>query len=58
MLWTIDGTEIDYDTLTILTLTEEDGELKVAKFQDFSDPEKRGNLHGWVAKTLASKGAT
>lgn len=53
ILYTADGAELDYDSLVILTLVEEGGDLKVAKFQDFSDPEKGDKLHGWVAKHLA-----
>jgi hypothetical protein len=52
---TVDGTELDYDNLIILTLVEEDGELKVDDVKDFSDPEKRSRVHGWVAKALAKK---
>ena len=55
MLYTVDGAKLDYDSLVILTLVEEGGDLKIAKFQDFSDPEKRDNLHSWVAKTLAKR---
>ena len=50
---TIDGTKIVYDGVGILTLVEEDGELKVLEWKDFPDPEKRNNLHSWVAKALA-----
>ena len=49
----VDGPTLDYDSLAILTLVEEDGQLKVVDFKDFSDPEKRNNLHGWVAQALA-----
>lgn len=50
---TVDGTDIDYDIPTILTLVEEDGELKISEFKDFSDPKKRSNLFSWAAKALA-----
>lgn len=40
-----DGTTLDYDSLTIITLVEEDGKLKILEFKDFSDPEKRRNFH-------------
>ena len=52
-LSTVGGTALECDSLSILTLVEEDGELKVLEFKDFSDPEKRGKLHDWVAKVLA-----
>ena len=52
---TIDGAELDYDSVAIITLVEEVGELKLASFKDFSDPEKRDRVHGWAAKVLAQK---
>ncbi|KAF9779190.1 hypothetical protein BJ322DRAFT_1113547 [Thelephora terrestris] len=47
---TADGTELDYDSLVILTLVEEDGVLKIADFKDFSDPEKRTRVHALAQK--------
>ena len=55
MCHTVDGDKLDYDSLSIFTLVEEDGVLKVEEYKDFSDPEKRGNLHGWVAKAFAKR---
>ena len=55
MLHTGDGEKLDYDSLCICTLIEENGELKLAEAKDFSDPEKRGRLHAWVAKSLAKR---
>ena len=52
---TVDGNVLDYDTVQILTLVEEDGELKVTDYKDFADPEKRANLHAWAAKVLAKR---
>jgi hypothetical protein len=52
---TVDGTELDYDAVQIHTLVEEDGKLKIDDVKDFSDPEKRSRVHGWVAKALAEK---
>ena len=40
-----DGTTLEYDSLSIITLIEEDGELKLLELKDFSDPEKRSNFH-------------
>jgi hypothetical protein len=54
-LHTNDGEKFDYDSLGIFTLVEENGELKVADLKDFSDPEKRGKIHAWAAKTLAKR---
>ena len=53
MCHTVDGNDLEYESLTILTIVEEDGELKIGDFKDFSNPEKRGKLHGWFAKALA-----
>ena len=50
---TNDGAILDYDSALIVTLTEEDGELKLLAAKDFSDPVKRGKFHAWVAKALA-----
>jgi hypothetical protein len=50
---TVDGEKFDYDSLSIFTLVEESGGLKVAEFKDFSDPEKRGKLYSPVAKSLS-----
>ena len=35
------GGTFPYDAIIILTLVEEDGELKVLHCKDFADPEKR-----------------
>jgi hypothetical protein len=43
----------EYDTVFILTLVEEDGELKVFRQKDFADAEKREKLYNWAAKELA-----
>ena len=53
---TVDDTTLEYDSVIINTLVEEDGELKILENKDFSDPEKRGNLHSLATKALA-KGA-
>ena len=50
-----DDDKIDYDSLSILTFIEEDGEVKLDRCKDFSDPEKRGNLHSWAAKSLSKR---
>jgi hypothetical protein len=55
VLHTIEGTILEYDILALLTIVEEDGQLKVINYKDFCDPEKRSNLHGWVARTLAKR---
>ena len=47
------GAQLDYDTLCIFTLTEQDGELRVINVKDFCDPEKRANVYSWAAKAMA-----
>ena len=46
---------LDYDTLSVITLLEEDGELKISHAKDFSDPEKRNKFHVWATKALAKR---
>ena len=36
-----DGTTVEYDSVAIITLVEEDGEIKVREFKDITDAEKR-----------------
>lgn len=53
----MDGDRLGYNSLTVLTLAEENGELKVSGRKDFSDPEKREKFHVWAAKALAKSAA-
>ena len=53
---TVDDIRLEFDSVIILTLVEEEGELKVSGFKDFSDPEKRAKFHGWFAKALDKGG--
>ena len=46
-----DGPVFEYDSVSIIDLVEEDGELKVLGFLDFADPDKRSYFH----KTLSDK---
>ena len=55
MLHTVEDNKLEYDSLGVLTLVEENGGIKVSEHKDFSDPEKRANLHAWVAKVLAKR---
>lgn len=47
----IGDTKIDYDTLCILTFTEEDGELKILEVKNFADPQKVGAVYTAFAQT-------
>ena len=51
-----DGNKLEYDTLSIFSLVEEDGELKISELRDFCDPEKRSKNHSWGAKALTKAG--
>ena len=46
-----DGATFEYDSVAIITVVEEDGELKILEFKDFTDPEKRSNFY----KTLSQE---
>ena len=47
-----DGTVIDYDCVLILSLANQDGELRVIEAKDFSDPEKRKARQVEVVKIM------
>jgi hypothetical protein len=47
-----DGPKFEYDSVAIMTLAEEDGELKVLGFDDFADLEKRSHFY----KMLSGEG--
>lgn len=56
-MWsTSDGDTLDYDSLSILSFAEEDGQLKVLEIKDFTDPEKRSAYHSAAAKALTGNG--
>ena len=55
MFHTVEGDKLEYDTLCVFTLVGENGGLKISELKDFSDPEKRSNLHAWVAKVFAKR---
>jgi len=48
-----DGTTFDYSCICIISLAEEDGELKVVGYKDFCDPQKRSTLLAWIANAMA-----
>lgn len=52
MVTTTDATKLEYDSVIINTIVEEDGELKILENKDFSDPHKRDEMHGWATKAL------
>jgi len=49
------GATLPYDTVAIVTLVEEDGELKVSQSKDFADPQKRDALFAGVVKAAAGR---
>lgn len=50
---TADGDTLEHGAVAIITIAEEDGELKVLEVKEFCDPKKRNDFHIWAAKTLA-----
>jgi len=50
---TINGTTLDYDSLSIFSLVDEDGGTRVIEFRDFSDPQKRSTFFAGIAKAAA-----
>jgi hypothetical protein len=52
----VDGTTWDYESVVIISLVEEDGEMKLIEVKDFSDPQKRSGFYAGIAKA-AVKGA-
>lgn len=44
------GPAVDYESISIFTLVEEDGELKVSEYKDFADFQKRGNFYKAVSQ--------
>ena len=53
---TSDGHEIDQGCLAILSVVEEDGQLKIREIKAFTDPEQRNKLFSWGANALAKGG--
>ena len=53
---TADGDKVDYDSISILSFAEEDGQLKVFEMKDFTDPEKRSAYHSAATKALTGYG--
>jgi len=51
------GATFPYDTIAIVTLVEEDGELKTLHCKDFGDPQKRSACLVGIANAVAEKAA-
>ena len=58
MATTVLGDTLTWDTVFIVTLIEEDRELKVLHCKDFPDPQKRDAFVAGVAKAMAQSAAT
>ena len=54
---TASGATFPYDTVVIVSLAEEDGELKVSSIKDFPDPQKRSAYIAAATKAAAEKGS-
>jgi len=55
MYSTVFGASYNYDTIAILNIVEEDGELKISYSKDFADPEQRGAHVAGSAKAVAER---
>jgi len=52
---TISGITLPYEAVLIVTLAEEDGELKILHCKDFADPQKRSAFIGEAIKAAAQR---
>ena len=57
MFHTASGATLPYDTVAIISLVEEDGELKVLSIKNFPDPQKRNAWAAGAAKAAAERGS-
>ena len=57
MYSTVPGATFTYDTVAIVTLVQEDGELKILHCKDFGDPQKRSAFLVGIANAAAEKAA-
>jgi len=55
VLYAAFGGMFTYDALTILTLVEEDGELKVLHCKDFADTQKRSVFFAGAIKATTER---
>ena len=55
MLTTVSGAALPYETVAILTLIEEDGELKILHFKDFAGPQERNAFITGAAQAAAQR---
>jgi len=54
---TVFGETLNYDSVVIYTLVEEDEELKILHLKHFGDPKQRGALIGGTLKAMAERAA-
>ena len=55
MVTTVSGATLSYEAVGILTLVEEDGELKIIHCKDFADPQKRSAFVTGAIKAAAER---
>lgn len=55
MVTTVSGATLSYEAIGVLTLVEEDGELKILHCKDFSDPQKRNAFITGAIKAAADR---
>ena len=54
---TASGATIQYDTVFIISLVEEDGELKILNVKDFPDPQRHSAFIAAATKAAAESGS-
>jgi len=54
---TVFGATLNYDSVLVYTLVEEDGELKILHLKHFGDPKQRGALIAGTLKAMAERAA-
>ena len=57
MFHTGSGATLPYDTVVIISLEEEGGELKVVGLKNFPDPQKHNAFMVGAAKAAAERGS-
>ena len=55
MVTAVSGATLPYDTVVIVTLVEEDGELKVLQSKDIANPQKRDAFFAGLIKAAAGR---
>lgn len=49
---TVNDTPLNYDSVIVVSFTDEDGKTKLLDCKDFADPKQRGEYFAEITKTL------